>query len=76
MGVVGISIHNLKDRNGYQSQSGSNPFNGIYTNGVWLSGILKSYNPPHWDSKDVYNYISNNISAWVEEAIHIRNRYL
>lgn len=75
MGIVGINIHNLKDRNGNQSNYGSNPFNGISVNGLWLSNILQVHNPPHWDSKDAYNCIANNISGWVEDALKIRNRY-
>lgn len=55
MGLVGISIHNLKDRFGYQSNQGNNPFNGFSVNGTSLSQIAKVYNPPYWDSKDVYN---------------------
>jgi hypothetical protein len=75
MGVVGINIHNLKDRNGYQSNQGNSPFNGIYVNDISLSNVLQVYNPPYWDSKDVYNHIASNISNWVDEAIKIRNKY-
>lgn len=75
MGLVGICIHNLKDRFGNQSNQGNNPFNGFSVNGTSLSQIAKVYNPPYWDSKDVYNYIANNIADWTNEAVNIRNRY-
>lgn len=31
MGIVGIYIHNLEDRDGNQSKKGSNPFYEVYT---------------------------------------------
>jgi hypothetical protein len=74
-GVVGISIHGLKDRYGNQSYPGSNPFSSHYINGIWLSNAIKLYSPPYTDSKDVYNYISNNIVLWADEAVSIRNKY-
>ena len=73
MGIVGINIHNLKDSGGSQSIQGSNPFSR-YVNGHYLSNVVKLYNPPYYDSKDVYKYISDNISIWNEEAIKIREQ--
>lgn len=75
MGLVGICIHRLKDRMGYQSNQGHNPFAGFSVNGTDLSQIVKLYNPPYLDSKDVYNYIANNISDWTNDAVNIRNKY-
>lgn len=73
-GIVGIYIHNLKNSKGEQTTQGNNPFDYItFENGMKLSSIVKAYNPPHTDSKDVYNYISNNLEAWIDEAIKIRN---
>jgi len=40
-----------------------------------LSQIVKSYDPPFSDSRDVYEYIKENIADWVEEAIEIRSKY-
>lgn len=78
-GLVGVYINKLKDRNGYQSARGSNPFNGFTfkQNGMTyqLSDIVQAYEPPYFDSKDVYGYISENLASWVEEAVTIRNRY-
>ena len=75
-GIVGIYIHNLKNREGLQSRMGSNPFDTFTLNAgaQKLSSVVKTYNPPYSDSKLVYNYISNNISSWIEEAIAIRKR--
>jgi hypothetical protein len=75
MGLLGICIHRLKDSNGNQSAQGKNPFEAFKVGETPLSQIVKLYNPPYYDSKDVYNYIANNISGWVEEAIKIRNKY-
>jgi hypothetical protein len=74
-GVFGIFIHNLKDENGKQATKGKNPFSDIKINGLSISSIVKAYDPPYSDSKDVYAYISNNIEKWIEDAITIRNKY-
>jgi hypothetical protein len=74
-GVVGIYIHNLKDSDKKQSTKGSNPFDWITfgTNKAKLSTVAKTYDPPYSDSTDVYAYIKNNLSDWVEAAITIRD---
>ena len=76
-GVLGIYIHNLKDANGNQTTKGSNPFAAftIERDGAKLSSIVKDYDPPYTDSKKVYDYISQNLSAWIEDAINIRDNY-
>jgi hypothetical protein len=73
-GVLGIYIHNLKDSDGNQTTKGKNPFADFNVKGTSLSSIVKAYDPPYSDSKDVYNYISNNIETWIEEAITIRGK--
>jgi len=75
MGLVGIHIHNLTDFRDQQSSKGQNPFNGINVGAEWLSLIAKTYDPPGATSKEVYRRISENLSAWIEEAIAIRARY-
>jgi hypothetical protein len=70
-GVVGVYIHNLKDRDGRQSSKGANPFASI-GNGM-LSSIVKAYDPPYSSSTSVYDYIKENLADWVEKAISIRN---
>ncbi len=76
-GLFGIYIHNLKDKDGNQSIKGRNPFDDftMKRDNRKLSSIVKSYDPPNYDSKDVYVYIAQNIETWVEEAIYIRNNY-
>lgn len=74
-GLVGIHIHNLKDRDGNQSFIGGNPFDGFSVNNKPLSSIVRLYNPPYLASTNVYAHIKNNIEDWVEEAIGIRNEY-
>lgn len=73
-GVVGIRIHNLKDRNGSTGSYGSNPFEKLtLQNGAKrLSSIVKLYDPSGWTSTDVYKNIKENIASWVEEAVNIR----
>lgn len=76
-GVVAIHIHNLKDLSGNQCSKGSNPLASVTVpiGGVdkTLSSVAKAYDPPYVDSKQVYTYISNNLAAWADEAVSIRN---
>lgn len=76
-GVVGVYIHRLKDLDGDQSSKGRNPFDDftVGKNKKKLSTVVKAYNPPYTDSKAVYNYISENLADWIEEAIEIRENY-
>ncbi|MFB8217694.1 TIR domain-containing protein [Streptomyces anulatus] len=69
-GVFGIHIHGLKNLAGQQSAKGANPFAGILLpDGRRLSTLTKVYDPPYTESKNVYAYIAQNLSAWVETAI-------
>ena len=74
-GVVGIYVHNLLDAAKKRSAKGNNPFDYITLRDTSskLSSVVKAYDPPGSDSKQVYDYIGNNIGAWVDEAIRIRN---
>lgn len=74
-GVLGIHIHNLKDREGNQSGKGNNPFSKFTVNGTKLSSIVKTYDPPYSTSRYVYDHIHSNLADWIEEAIEIRRRY-
>lgn len=74
-GVLGIHVHNLKDVNSRQSAKGSNPFSHFSMEGdnAALSSLVKVYDPPFRDSIQCYNYIKQNLSTWIEDAIQIRN---
>jgi len=76
-GLLGIYIHNLKDKDGNQSTKGRNPFDDftMKKDNKKLSSIVKAYDPPYLTSTNVYDYIKKNIENWVEEAISIRNNY-
>jgi hypothetical protein len=74
-GIVGIYIHNLKNLAGLQSKKGANPFSHFKFGSTTLDSIVKTYDPPFTDSKIVYGHIQQNLAAWIEEAINIRNRY-
>jgi hypothetical protein len=77
-GVLGIYIHNLKDSDGNQANKGRNPFDDFTmkdNDKKKLSSIVKAYDPPYKTSTNVYDYISENIEEWVEEAIEIRDNY-
>ena len=76
-GAVGIRIHGLKNRDGFISKKGANPFAYInYGNtGKKLSQIVKCYDPDGRNSKERYAWIERYLSDAVEEAIQIRNNY-
>lgn len=76
-GLVGVYVHRLKDLDGNQSSKGRNPFEDftVGKNKEKLSSIVKTYNPPYTDSKEVYGYISDNLADWIEKAIEIRDEY-
>jgi hypothetical protein len=76
-GLLGIYVHNLKDRDGTQATKGRNPFDG-FTVGEQkkkLSSIVKAYDPPYSTSSNAYGHIKDNIVDWIEEAIAIRGAY-
>jgi hypothetical protein len=75
MGLLGIHIHNLTDHNEEQAKQGANPFDDFSINGKSLSSIVKTYNPSYTISRNVRNYIAENLEDWIEEAIKIRAKY-
>jgi hypothetical protein len=77
-GVVGIHIHNLKNQQQMQSHKGGNPFDYLHfvkNPSKYLSSVAKLYDPPYWESTDVYGYIHDNLSDWIEEAIEIKDTF-
>ncbi|MDN3017176.1 TIR domain-containing protein [Paenibacillus sp. BSR1-1] len=74
-GVVGIRIHNLKNKDGEQSPLGRNPFDDFTFNEEPFSKVVKLYNPPYKVSTNIYNNIKENIEELVEQAIKTRKRY-
>lgn len=76
-GVLGVHIHNLKDKEQKQSTKGANPFDYIQLSkeNTRLSSLVRAYDPPYSTSTYVYDYIRLNLAEWVEEAIRIRNKY-
>jgi hypothetical protein len=74
MGVVGLRIHGLKNKDGYISDKGGNPFDHVtFTNsGKELSSIVECYTPTGENSKERYAWICDHISNIIEKAIKIR----
>lgn len=69
-GIVGIYVHGLKDKDGNQTDKGSNPFCNIYTNsGERLSKYVKCFDSKYSSSTFVYDDILNNIDDLIEDAI-------
>ena len=74
MGVVGIRIHGLHDKDGRTATSGSDPFDYIRYGQRKLSDVVKCYNPAGYNSKEKYDWIAKHLANAVEEAIRIRTR--
>ena len=76
-GIVGIYIHGLKDKNGNQTTTGSNPFYNILIgkNKERLSKYVECYESSHLTSTYVYDDIKNNIEQLIEDAISNAGTY-
>jgi len=76
-GVFGVRIHRLKDLNERQSSAGGNPFDHVKLDrgSKDLSSVVKLYDPPYSESKEVYAYIKRNLADWVDKAIEVRDNY-
>jgi hypothetical protein len=77
-GIVGVYVHNLKDRGGNQCAKGRNPFDDLTMKrdeSKTLSSIVKAHDPPFSTSTYVYDHIKSNLEDWVEEAISIRDNW-
>jgi hypothetical protein len=72
MGIFGIYIHNLKNRDGNFSPRGENPFSQFNIDGKNCDQIFETYNPSEltYDRQDrwAYSYIVGNIGQWIENA--------
>lgn len=70
-GIVGIYIHNLKDKDGNQTSKGNNPFYQIYIGekNERLSKYVTCFDSTYQSSKYVYDDISQNIEQLIEDAI-------
>lgn len=75
-GLFGVHIHKLKDNHGMQTVKGHNPFDEFVHNktGVRMSSVIPVYDPPGYDSKAVYGYISDNIAGWIDDAVTAAGR--
>ena len=74
-GVLGIYIHNLKNRDGEQSSKGNNPFDAFTIDGKSMANIVKTYDPPYSTSTYAYDHIKENLADWVKRAIEIRGNH-
>lgn len=73
LGVVGVCIHGLRDLASQStSAKGPNPFDGFNVKGTPFANIVTLYDPPGWNSKQVYASINDNLEKLVEDAIKIR----
>ena len=75
MGVCGIYINRLLDRNGQMSVAGRNPFADFNLNGTLLSSIVPVLIPAGYMGQQVYASIKNQMPILIEKAIKVRSQY-
>lgn len=68
-GLVGVYIHNIKNRHGYADSKGKNPLSKWHfeSTGEQVTDVYNTYD---WKYDDGYN----NFGHWVEEAARIADR--
>lgn len=73
-GLIGVEIHNMKDRNGLVDGSGSNPFQRFSIK----STSLLTKGPSLADRIPIYNWVNDrgytNLKDWVERAAKAAGR--
>jgi hypothetical protein len=68
-GLVGITIHNIKDQDQKTDTPGLNPFDSFkLPDGTLLSSVVKTYD---WVANDG----RKNLGKWADEAASIRGKY-
>ncbi|MBL4632519.1 MAG: TIR domain-containing protein [Kofleriaceae bacterium] len=58
MSVVGVRIHGLKNKDGYVSKSGANPFSSLNFGDKKFSSVVECYGSAGSDSKERYEAVS------------------
>lgn len=73
--ILGVRIHRLLDRFGFQSAKGNNPFDHFRIGAQPLSSIVPILDPGETDSKTAYRFIADHLSGAIETAKAMRGRY-
>lgn len=68
--LVGIRIHGLKNKDGYTSRAGANPFAqfGFSDSNKTYADYVPVFDPAGTDSTQVYASIKNNLDSWIGRA--------
>ena len=75
-GIVGIYIHNLKNKDVKQTNKGKNPFDCILAkNCKRLSNYVTCYDSNYYSSGNVYGDIEQNMEDLIEDAISKAGTY-
>jgi len=74
-GLLGIHIHNIKDKDGNKTSKGKNPFEDIKISGKLMSDIVKTYDPGWLFFSSAYEDIRDNMADWIEAAIKTRRQH-
>ncbi|MGR3794007.1 TIR domain-containing protein [Vannielia sp. SX4] len=72
--VLGVRIHQLKNRLGQTSVQGANPFSEFSIRGQNLANIVPILDAGPCDSQTAYNRIAAQIGDYIEHAKVIRDR--
>jgi len=69
-GIVGIFVHKITDRIGYQTGKGKNPFDLVFAhNGKKLSDYVICYNSPRLSSQTVCDDIADHMNDLIGNAL-------
>jgi hypothetical protein len=75
MGVLGVYISGLRDKDGRVSIYGRNPFDDFNLRGNVLTSIVPTFMPIGYSSQEIYASIRVNLSVYIERAISVRSAY-
>ncbi|MCY4341930.1 MAG: TIR domain-containing protein [Gammaproteobacteria bacterium] len=71
-GLVGIHVNKLKNSRGLTAAKGRNPFAEFTVDGKRMDQLVKCHTPTGTTSTAAFEAISNNLKAWIEDAVNSR----
>ncbi len=75
MGVLGVYISGLRDKDGRVSIYGRKPFDDFNLRGNVLTSIVPTVMPIGYSSQEIYASIRVHLSVYIERAISVRSAY-
>lgn len=73
LGLLGVHVHQLKDKQGWPSAKGANPFEHPATELGSYAASIPVFEPDETDSKPAYRQIVDHLRRWSEQAVTLAN---